>query len=85
MQNNDTKPVAEYELNDGEIAVMQSLNVQALNAKATVFDLQSQLEVARKELANAQSAFAGALQVMANAHGMSRVQISPDLKKITQA
>ena len=73
-----------YELSTKERAVLQSLNMAALDAKARMFDLQSQLDQARSELLALQQKFSGAFAVLAEAHGMSAAsaQLSPDFARI---
>lgn len=62
---------------------MSALNLQALNAKAKLFDLAQQTEQSRAELQTSMDAFQGALMLMAAAHGMPLVRITPDFARIT--
>jgi len=73
----------EYELTPGERGVMQAMNMAALNVKAKLCDLYEAVDAAKAELTNAQVKFAGALQILANTHGMSNAVMTPDFAKIT--
>lgn len=73
----------QYELSAGEKLAMQNLNMGAVNAKVTLYDLRNQLQEAEAALAAAEKQFQGALLLLAGAHGMPTVQISPDLSTIT--
>jgi len=72
----------EYELQPGERAILQALNMNALNAKARIYDLQVELEQVRAQLTGAQQAFSGAITVMASAHGMGVASVTPEMDKL---
>ena len=71
-----------YTLTPGEQMGFQSMNQQVLHAKLVVYNLNAALEKALKEVDRAEAQFGGALSFLANAHGMSAAQITPDFSRI---
>jgi hypothetical protein len=72
----------EYVLQSAETAVLQGINLSVLNTKARIYDLQVALEQARADLSTRQAHFTGAVSLLANSHGMSAAQVTPDLARI---
>lgn len=65
-----------YELTEGERTILQSLNAQALAAKAKLHDAQTELHAA-------QQMFSGALAFLATSRGMPGATLSPDFARLT--
>lgn len=77
-------PGTVHSLNPFETSLLLEVYGALVNAKARIYDLQAELEIANRTLADAQSAFAGASRAVTGAHGMTRANLSPDFTKITQ-
>jgi hypothetical protein len=71
-----------YVLTHGEQNVFASMNQQILQAKIGVYNLNAALEKQLKEVDRLESQFGGALALLANSHGMSQAQITPDFTRI---
>jgi len=79
MAPDDTKQTeksgAAYPLTDGERAVMQSLHMAIVVAKAKMHDTQA-------ELTAAEATFSSGLAMLANSHGMGGGTLTPDFAAI---
>jgi hypothetical protein len=71
-----------YTLTPGERNVFASINQQILQAKLSVYNLNATLEKQLKEVERLEAQFGGALMLIANSHGMSQAQITPDFTRI---
>jgi hypothetical protein len=71
-----------YTLTPGERNVFASMNQQILQSKIGVYNLNAALEKQLKEVERLEAQFGGALMLIANSHGMSQAQITPDFTRI---
>jgi hypothetical protein len=78
----EQQPASGYTLAPGEQMGFQAMNQQVMNAKLIVYNLNAALEKALKDVERAEAQFGGALSFLANAHGMSQCQITPDFSRI---
>ena len=71
-----------YTLSPGEQMGFASMNLQVMNAKLVVYNLNAALEKALKEVDRLEAQFSGALGFLANAHGMGQAQLTPDFSRL---
>jgi hypothetical protein len=73
-----------YRLTEAEQLSMQQLDGQLQRAKAQIFDLNVQLELAQKTLMTAEARFHGAAAMLTDARGWKTGQFAPDFSRYTR-
>ena len=72
-----------HELTTDEKQLLQNLNIQVLNAKGAIYDLNIQLEQKQKELMTTLAGMNAGLAAIGASAGIERPQISSDFAKIS--
>lgn len=77
----DEKPKTQ-QLTEAEAAMLASINQNALNVKARLYDIQRQREQAERELEALQRHFDAAIASLGASHEIANATVTPDFRHL---